>query len=133
MENMEKNMLSDIELEKVVGGNDGMGVDAMNVTTEDWADTVMVVNNAAGANVRTAPGTEARILKTLTDGTKVTINGKTSNGWYRISTSDPQYGGECAGYISGNLLTMNYSPSVGPGYGPGYGPSSAPGLVPGRL
>lgn len=119
MEN--KDMLKEEELEKVVAGNDGMGVDSMNVTTEDWADTVMVVNNAAGANVRTAPTTDARILYTLNNGIKVIVNGKTSNGWCRINAADPVYGGETAGYIAAHLLAVECSsgPSFGPGYGPG--------------
>lgn len=103
--------------------NDGMGIDTMNVTTEDWADTVMVVNNQAGANVRTAPTTaeNGRILFNLANGTRIIVNGKTSNGWYRIITVDPVYGGECCGYISGNLLsfenTAQYIAPAGPATG----------------
>ena len=109
MKDISDRILSDDELSKVSGGNDGMGISAMkvSVTTEDWPDTLMVVTNAAGANVRMAPivdEVEGRVLFCLSNGAQVIVNGKTSNGWYRVKTTDPVYGGECFGYISRELL-----------------------------
>ena len=114
MKDLMENGLTDEALAGISGGNDGMGISSMNVTTEDWADTVMTVINAAGANVREAPSMEGRILFTIQNNTMVTVNGKTSNGWYRINASDPLYGGECAGYILGTLLGFAAGPSAEP-------------------
>ena len=123
MKDISDKILSDEELSKVSGGNDGMGISTMKVTVQDMADTLMVVTNEAGANVRMAPVVDdvnGRVLFCLSNGTQVIVNGKTSNGWYRIMASDPLYGGECAGYISGNLLGTPAGPGgpAGPGSGP---------------
>ena len=123
MKDISDKILSDEELSKVSGGNDGMGISTMKVTVQDMADTLMVVTNDAGANVRMAPvvdDVDGRVLFSLSNGAQVIVNGKTSNGWYRIMASDPLYGGQCAGYISGNLLSVPAGPGgpAGPGSGP---------------
>ena len=104
--------------------NDGTGIEAMDVTATDITPVTMYVTAPSGANVRTAPGTSGRILKALAYNTAVTATGKTSNGWYRFTTTDPLYGGQLFGYISGSLLSTskqssNSSSSAAYGYASG--------------
>ena len=94
-----------------VSANDGSGIEQLGVSTTSM-DRTMYVNNSAGANVRTAPSTDYRVLKKLSNGTAVHVTGRTSNGWYQIYTTDPVYGGETAGYISEGLLSTS-APSSG--------------------
>ena len=103
--------LSTASVTAAVSANDGTGIEQMDVTVTSL-DQTMYVNNSAGANIRTAPGTDYRVLKKLSNGTAVHVTGKTSNGWYQTYTTDPVYGGETAGYISGGLLTSSGSTST---------------------
>ena len=91
-----------------VSANDGSGIEQLGVTTTSM-DRTMYVCNSAGANVRTAPSTDYRVIRKLSNGTAVHVTGKTSNGWYQIYTTDPTYGGETVGYISEGLLSSSSS------------------------
>ena len=92
-----------------VSANDG-GIDSLGVTTQEISRTMYVVGEA-GANVRSAPSTDYRILAHYATGACIQVNGRTSNDWYRITTTDPVYGGTTYGYISGGLLSSSYAPS----------------------
>ncbi len=87
----------------IAHANDGMGVDSMNVSVSEDSGVAHIVSSSA--NVRTAPSTDNRILETLSYGDVIYYDGYTSNGWYRIETSDPVYGGLTCGYIYGGLVS----------------------------
>lgn len=90
----------------IASANDGMGIDAMtaDVAVQDMHSQKYVASEW-GANVRTAPTTDARVVKTLDFNDQVFITGVTSNGWYQISESDPVYGGVGSYYICGDLVS----------------------------
>lgn len=60
--------------------------------TPDVTPTLPVLEGtvAVGANVRSGPGTDFRILTSLVVGTVVTIQGKTEDGWYSVVLEDGQ-------------------------------------------
>ena len=91
----------------VAHANDGMGIEAVtpNVTVQDMNAEKFVVA-VSGANVRTAPSTDAKIVNVIGFNEKVEVLGKTSNGWYQVWTRD-SLGGEGTYYISGDLLSDN--------------------------
>ncbi len=90
-----------------VSANDGMGVDAMNVTVSESYGPAYIISEV-GANVRVSPSTNSRILNTLGFGESVEITGYTSNGWYQVFTTDKAYGGESTGYIWSELVSTSY-------------------------
>ncbi len=85
--------------------NDGMGINTMDVSVNECSGVRYITSSTA--NVRTAPSTDYRILDTLNYGDAITVDGYTSNGWYRIETSDPVYGGLTCGYIYGGLVSTD--------------------------
>ncbi len=95
----------------IAHANDGMGVDTMNVSVSAYNGVGYITSSTA--NVRTAPSTDNRILETLSCGDEIYFDGYTSNGWYRIETSDPVYGGLTCGYIYSGLVSEG---SVGNAY-----------------
>ncbi len=87
----------------IAHANDGMGVDSMNVSVSEYSGVGHIVSSTA--NVRTAPSTDYRVLESLSYGDVIYYDGYTSNGWYRIETADPVYGGLTCGYIYGGLVS----------------------------
>ncbi len=88
----------------IAHANDGMGVDTMNVSVSEYNGVGHIVSSSA--NVRTAPSTDQRILYSLNYGNEINFDGYTSNGWYRVETTDPVYGGFTYGYIYGGLVSV---------------------------
>ncbi len=91
----------------IAHANDGMGVDTMNVSVSEHSSVGRIISSSA--NVRTAPSTDYRVLETLSYGDDIYIDGFTSNGWYRIETTDPEYGGLTCGYIYSGLVSEEKS------------------------
>ena len=93
MDDLNKKELRREELEKVAGGNDGMGGDfSVYDTTPVWVRVT-----ASTLNCRYTPNGE--IAKTYEYGHKLKVDGITTDGlWYRLWIYNPQ-GGECYGYI----------------------------------
>ena len=58
--------------------------------------TRYVGSYTSGANIRSGPGTAYRKLNYFSNGTKLTLTGRVSNGWYELTGN--------RGWIAGNLL-----------------------------
>lgn len=81
-------------------GNTGGGTASGGATKP--ADTIgKGVVNTAVLNLRAEPNTTSTILGKLVLNETVTINSKTSNGWYKITTSKGK-----TGYVLGTLITV---------------------------
>ena len=89
-----------VEIEKNVAPD--YTVQSMNKKGE-----VVGVSSTIALNVRTAPNTDSSILYKLKNGTEITITGKVSNGWYRISKDGKE------GFAHGKYIKEKESVTIG--------------------
>lgn len=106
---------SDVEKENITENNNN--TNTSNVTTMNMIGTV---KSGINLNVRSEGSTSGKILGVLTGGSKVLINAKTSNDWYKINYKGMD------GYVSGayisnvvasNVVQMNTTGTVTPSSG----------------
>ena len=60
-----------------------------------------IVDVSSSLNVRSGPSTSSSVVASLSDGARVTILSRESNGWYRIRTSSG-----VTGYVSGEYINL---------------------------
>ena len=94
MSEMMNNKISEEQLNKVAGGNDGMGEGTFSAydISPRWVRVT-----ASSLNCRYTPNGE--IAKIYEKGHKLKVDGITADGeWYRLLINDPK-GGTCYAYI----------------------------------
>ncbi len=75
------------------------------ITTEDFSASFYATTDL---NIRSNPGTNGKIIGSLKKGSEVTVTGKCSNGWYRVTYNDT------VGFCSGKLLSGTKPPENAP-------------------
>ena len=73
--------------------------DSGNSAGEEYGTGIVDVSSSL--NVRSGPSTSSSVVASLSDGARVTILSRESNGWYRIRTSSG-----VTGYVSGEYINL---------------------------